>query len=192
MEILEKDIEDVVWYLANNNREKLYEIGFPELHRHTLRQVRLGEYGVADIIAWDVLTGMLDGVKLRKVSVQIIEFKKDVIGHAALMQSHRYETAIREILQSFDIHFDEIICWHILVGSDIDHFGDFPFLYSNMHSTIIATYKHDLVDGTKFSVVGKCWSKRDGHGIKEDKINEIKKTLKQQLRNYGKEINRHQ
>ena len=104
MEILEKDIEDVVWYLANNNREKLYEIGFPELYSHTLRQVRLGEYGVADIIAWELISQNLGNNPFREASVQIIELKKDKIGPYALMQAHRYETAIREILKSFKIN----------------------------------------------------------------------------------------
>lgn len=192
MEVLEKDIEDVVWYLINNDRSKLSEIGFPNVYRHPLRQVRLGEYGVADLISWDYISDVTEGVRTRAIYIQIIEFKRDVIGPAALMQSHRYETAIRGIIDSLSIAYDQLKFHHVLVGSGIDFSGDFPFLYNSSYSTTIVKYTLDIINGLQFVVADHGWVLNGGHGLSGDRIKEVKKTLKNQLRSYGKKIDRHQ
>jgi len=141
MNILECDIEDLVF---NSKNEILLSRGL-DLCRNKQRQVRLGSYGIADVICWELIEKYN-----RKIKIQIVELKKEVIDCNALMQACRYQTAIQQIIDRRNFNNTEFEFEVILIGKKIQEHGDFVFTLNTFKNIKCYTYSLDTQFGLKF------------------------------------------
>jgi hypothetical protein len=95
---------------------------------HLLRQVNLGQYGIADLVAF-TFEEFPNGFK--GVVVTVYELKKEKITADAFAQAARYATAIKALIdERGDYMLTEIKC--ALVGTEIDE-SCFILNLSNFH-----------------------------------------------------------
>lgn len=142
MKFLEKDLEDIIFETDN---EILRQRGLAENLGKKKRQVRIGNYGISDIISyfrpreykctWPIIT--------------ILELKKDIIDVNTVLQGARYMKGVEQYLRKTnrDTSIEVRLC---LIGknksSDIIYFPD---LFDNIG---IYTYSYGI-DGLYFE---KC------------------------------------
>lgn len=152
MTFLEKDLEQIIY---ESGRDLLEEKGLL-IDGKLMRQVRIGNYGIADLISiikpvydWDKYgkkTSFIEG------NITIYELKKEKIGISALLQAVRYARGIQRYLKQRDKHhlFKLSIC---LIGNDIDESGSFIYLPSLLDTQCFGlsfyTYTIDI-NGLKF------------------------------------------
>lgn len=92
MKFLEKDLEDIIW---EADYGWIRDRGLP-IYDNALRQVRIGKYGIADIISWkryqktETTNGFLD--------IRIYELKRGIVDSKALSQSIRYAVGVRKYI----------------------------------------------------------------------------------------------
>ncbi len=170
MNFLEKNLEDIIYENIDdiNGVQDLMERGLEHVMcgpSIILRQFNLKGYGIPDLIQYRIertgrekLEDLPHTEDHYNVRVFIYELKKDKIDISAVMQVHRYKTAINEIFKYLngggDVYNFKIEC--ILVGSKIDNTGDLVFLYNNLLDTFIYTYDYKL-DGLLFELQNKSW-----------------------------------
>lgn len=139
----EKELED---YLLSILRE------IPNLT--TTQQVKLGHYGVADIVSWTVSN--LDGHMT--LYYQVIEVKKGSAGLKALSQLCRYIKAIEMNLTNnrelYTPQVDEILVQGALVCGDVTERSDFGYILAQMQNVFVYKYNLNLERGLKT----KRWS----------------------------------
>lgn len=147
MNILEKEIEDVVWDAISKDKKILLERGL-ELHcKKYFRQLDLGEYGTPDII------GCSASDETKSAHIEVIELKKDTINVYTLLQAVRYAKAVSLIFEDYNYIDFELI----LVGKSLDFSDSFCYLPDVLLDVKIYTYSIDLEKGITF----KChtgWS----------------------------------
>jgi hypothetical protein len=88
--ILEKDLEDMI-YCANP--EDLRKAGLP-MWKNLVQQVRLGNYGIADLINFEIIDVLKDKIIVKPT---IIELKQGKVGEEAFFQALRYSKGIEEL-----------------------------------------------------------------------------------------------
>ncbi len=146
MNILEKEIEDIIFDNANYNSHELSKRGLLLHSKMThLRQVDLGSYGRADIVGF--LVCPKDG-GMRRILVHILEIKKDQINLETLLQAIRYARGIQRLcarLKDTDIEFTIS-----LVGKSIDCRNDFVYAADLFPNVNFYTYAVDLYAGVQF------------------------------------------
>jgi len=144
MDILEKEIEDLIWdSLTDEGSNELYLRGFPKSDYY-LRQFDLGSYGIADLIGVTISASHF-------ISINIYELKRGEVNIKTLLQAARYEKGIRSfIIQNFNI-LPEKISFHLyLIGKRIDTSSDFCYLIDVFDNLTILTISLDIVNGLKF------------------------------------------
>ena len=155
MKFLEKDLEEILWNelqtekgIDNLTRRGLYIIK----NTKAFRQLRIGGYGVSDIINVTKVG--------QNLHINIIELKKDKVSMSAFLQAVRYYKGIRRYLEFRNKTFDVI--WHItLIGSEIDANSDFIFLSDFIEFRLsLVSYSYD-VDGIRFNY-------HSGYSLKEE------------------------
>lgn len=166
MDFLEKDLEDIIYEASQTKegRNFLMERNLPiQSHGKMYRQVRLGSYGVADLIdiSMDSVIDKCD--RSLSLHVEIIELKKDLIDYKALGQSCRYFRAVKDManLMLDNERFDEYDFHISLIGSGIDNSDNdsFLFLYNEISDFAdIFTYKYKM-DGIFFEYIPHTWHK---------------------------------
>lgn len=113
----------------------------------TAQQVKLGNYGVADIISWSVLN--VDDYYT--LYVHIIEAKKDNADHTALSQLCRYMKAVEGNLianqEHFPIKINEILVHGALVCRKIINMTDFGYILAQMQNVFVYKYNLSLEKG---------------------------------------------
>ena len=83
MSFLEKDLENIIW---ESDNEKLREKGL-EIYGKKLRQIRIGNYGVADLIT---VERKIDCYFNNFLDITVYELKKEKAGISAFLQAIRY------------------------------------------------------------------------------------------------------
>jgi hypothetical protein len=152
MNILEHEIEDLICSSINEfNHDELARRGLPIYDNYDyVRQLDLGSYGRADLVGIHTHPSFFDGSgKVRRVSIQVFELKKDAIGPQTFWQAIRYVTGLKHkignekipYLFSFSIH---------LIGKSIDLSGEFIYLPDFIHSLSLYTYSLSLTEGLTF------------------------------------------
>ena len=122
MEFLEKHLEDIIWESDNT---KLQERGL-FIEGKKLRQLRIGNYGIADIVTFN--KAYLD-IQCTKpyLEITVYELKKDKIGIGAFLQAVNYVQGIKSYFNEYrpKIHvaFNIVLC-----GKEIDKSGSFVYL----------------------------------------------------------------
>lgn len=165
MRFLEKDLEQII-YEAPEQRL----IDDLELQGKRFRQLRIGNYGIADLvfadrvyieeICFDDFGVPYEKVKDVSLKITVCELKKDEIGVDAFLQAVKYCKGISRYLEKRNIenYFFEIM----LIGSDLELGSPFCYLTNlitdNYYSGIIRgnirmlniySYSYDY-DGIEF------------------------------------------
>jgi hypothetical protein len=125
MDFLEKNIEDIIWESDNIELSKrgLY------LHGKMFRQLRIGNYGVADIVTIERVNKIDPNnskfIK-RGLSITIYELKKSTVGISAFLQSLKYAVGIKRYLEYRDFYLFDIRI--VLIGKSIDTTGELKYI----------------------------------------------------------------
>lgn len=145
MKFLEKDLEQIIYESSN---KLLREKGL-NIRGKKYRQLRIGNYGIADIISVRRYEDCL--------YINIYELKKDKAGISAFLQAIRYAKGIKDYLEhrdfSHDVKFG--IC---LIAKEIDTTSDYIYLEQFTSNSMYGvgfslrnySYKYDI-DGIKFT-----------------------------------------
>ncbi len=138
MKFLEKDLEEIIF---NANQMDLNERGldFNSSTNIKKRQLRIGEYGVADIVTYQKPYFETDyniNDHCNKPTISVIELKKDVININTFLQAVRYLKGIMRYLEK--VKKRDIDNYHfkiILIGSSITTSSDFIYLTEIINSS---------------------------------------------------------
>jgi hypothetical protein len=107
MNILEKELEDIVYETFVSNRTALLNRGLYLQEGIALRQLNLGSYGIADIVIMKMHKGrsiQKDGSHFisRSILCTVVELKKETINVATLLQALGYCKGIVIMIKSYD------------------------------------------------------------------------------------------
>jgi len=122
MNFLEKDLEEIIY---KSDKELLQKKGLP-IYGKLLRQLRIGNYGTADIVEVD--RSYIDGANsiYPYLKITVYELKKDKIGISAFLQAVRYVKGIKKYIEKRGINSYSL---HItLIGKDLDLNSSFCYL----------------------------------------------------------------
>lgn len=123
MTISEKELED---FIFKSEREFIHERGL-YMPFYRKRQLRLGNYGIADIVGMD--KGYFqNNIRYEMPCFYVYELKKDAIGMQAFIQAIRYAKGIKHYLSLFHKKLPDFSIKIILIGSEIDRNNDFIYL----------------------------------------------------------------
>jgi len=143
MNVLEKDLEDLVYETAKKDANLLRQRGLP-INGYCMRQVNLGDYGIADMVCFEINDYCIE--------VQVVELKKEVININTLMQAARYAKPIKDAVEkAFRGNRRHVFMSIILVGKKIETSGDFVFLLDYTHRASAYTVEIDLEKGVVFN-----------------------------------------
>ena len=162
----EKKLEDIIFYA---DHPELENRGLP-INGKLMRQVKIGNYGVADLISfsrgWNYYrNGIL--VDRESPEITIYELKKDVVNNNAFFQAIRYLKGIKQYLKKRKISF-EINFKIVLIGSEIesplnlvylsDILSDEIVYHKDKCSLKLELYKYDYtINGIEFEEIsGYC------------------------------------
>jgi hypothetical protein len=125
MKFLEKDLKQIIF---ETDKQLLARRGL-FLKGKQFRQLRIGNYGVADLVYFQRPRIFVNGESHLRGSITIVELKQNKINVSAFFQAIRYAKGITRYLETrgLDVadNFDFRI---ILVGSDIDLNSDVVYL----------------------------------------------------------------
>ena len=151
--IAEKRLEDYIFSHLNGTKI-IYGVE-PEItpvrNGCVLRQLNLGDYGVADIVTIDV-----ESVGAYPI-VTVYELKQGKIDAAALVQVLRYKKGLSHFLEilGYRCPGDAVTC--VLIGNDICHIADFAVAVSSLSE--IDVYSYDLCPNTGLILHRHAWEK---------------------------------
>lgn len=149
MSFLEKTLEEIIF---NADKNILYERGL-YITGKLVRQLRIGNYGVADLVSFTRLNKYeRDQIGMH---IDVYELKKDKIGVATFMQAIGYVKGIESYLKQRKYKYD--ISFSInLIGSSIENGSSFSYLTDlipcneNGYSFLnVFTYSYEI-DGIRF------------------------------------------
>lgn len=174
MRFLEKNLEDIIFETDNEllrNRD-LWIFG------NKKRQVNIGNYGIADIITWQIerddcpvncnnyseqkckeCNKSWKYEKINNLKIQIIELKQSEINIGAFLQAVRYLKGIKRYFE-YRNFYHKVSFEIILIGEKINTNTGFDFIpdlfeincddYQSDESIRFYTYKYEI-DGLKFN-----------------------------------------
>lgn len=151
MDFLEKDLETIIWETDN---EKLFNKGI-FINGVKKRQLRIGNYGVADIVC--ISKQYTEPDNKPYLLINVMELKKENAGISAFLQALRYVKGIETYLKHRKVKFDYKFSI-TLVAKKIDTNSSYIFLSDFMkyyyHGELFLTlsnysYKY-TVDGIMF------------------------------------------
>lgn len=114
MKLSEKELEDIVFQSSN---ESLQERGL-RIYGKKIRQLRIGNYGIADIVTFDRDIEEIEGKDTSILNIDIVELKQDIINVQTFLQSIKYVKGITEYLEKRDFYNFRINV--ILIGTKVD------------------------------------------------------------------------
>lgn len=151
MNILEQEIEEVVWQaILNNQHDELRDRGFPISEDYTYaRQFDLNAYGRCDLLGFNVIPREQSPHR-REIEIQIIELKKDKVTASTFFQAIRYAKGLQEKFAHEGYRHYTLFFNFILVGKSVDLNGEFIYLTDFFPRLDVLTYNIDLFSGIKF------------------------------------------
>jgi hypothetical protein len=149
MNILEKEIEDVLFETLTSNHSLLQQRGlFMPPTAEYARQIDLGTYGKPDIVGFTIHPKE-EGY--RRIDVIIYELKKEDVNVGTLMQACRYKKGIEEYLDHRgvkDAYLHTRVC---LIGKTIEKRSDWVYILPFLENVSVYTYSIDLIKGIRFT-----------------------------------------
>jgi hypothetical protein len=147
MNVLEKEIEDMIWQGLIEDRPLLRKKGLWVWDKASYyRQVDFGSYGICDIIGIQVNPKEMGS---RYMSAHIMEIKKEEINSATLFQAIRYAKAVKRIIE-IKLKNTTCECGITLIGKTIDKKSEFVYLPDVINNIALYTYKLDFKQGILF------------------------------------------
>ena len=158
MEFFEKDLEQIIF---DANKDELSERGLYLEGGKLFRQLRIGNYGIADLVhayfEYDQISP--DEYRRTILHINVIELKKDKIGISAFLQAVNYLKGIKRYFYNRKYHMN--VEYNItLIGKSIDESGSFCFLPDVMDNLELYIYRYDF-DGIYFD-------EKSGYGLKNE------------------------
>ena len=153
MNFLEKDLESIIYESFANlkDRQQLVNRGLYHIEDagYMARQVRIGNYGIADLITMRRDESI--------IQIYVYELKKNVVNIDALIQCSRYARGIRSYLtKRFPTCKIFVDC--VLIGARIDESSDWVYLFNeSLKNVSVYTYKYEL-NGLKFKAINMNYS----------------------------------
>jgi hypothetical protein len=125
MNFLEKDLEEIIF---TSCRKELDKRGFHIGEKSTLlRQKKIGNYGIADLIEISKPYYHTCFKHICKGSINVIELKQDKIGISAFLQALQYLKGIKSYLEKRGL--DQLFNFEItLIGKSIDTNSSYVYL----------------------------------------------------------------
>ena len=175
MNVLEYEIEDLIYGSLKNNPDRLRKKGL-HLFKNSIRQLNLGSYGIADLVCYHNSHSKEGSV----LNIQVVEIKKDYINADTIMQASRYVAGIRRLLDKrFNLKRTSLFFTIVLIGREIQVSGDFVFLLDAFGEVSAYTYSIDLDEGVKFQRQSGWFMSDETFGTSERVIREhYKNTFK--------------
>lgn len=173
MNILEKEIEDLIWHGITNELGILNQKGLNinKEYRY-LRQVDLGSYGRPDIVGFN-FDLKYDGC--RKVNIHLIEIKKEEVNENTFTQALRYCTGINRLISS-SLKGCSVSFKIDLIGKYIAGYSDFIYLPNLFRSVGLYTYHIGFNEGLFFK-------EHKGYHLKDESF-----PLIEQYKQFAKDI----
>lgn len=151
MNVLEKELEDLVYdCLKNNKASLLSDRGLWPVKRYSIfeRQLDLGAYGRLDMVGFGYNPFNHETGEDKTLRVGIFEFKKGEINYSTFIQAIRYCKGIEQYVNSrYDYLNIEFKIY--LIGTSICH-SDFCYLPDFLNNLSIYTTHIDLEKGIVF------------------------------------------
>jgi hypothetical protein len=159
MIISEKELEDMIF---NADKEELYKRGL-YLPKTLRRQVRIGNYGIADIVGFE--RGFFDFGCVYQPCIYIYELKKEEINIYTFLQAVRYAKGIISYFRHKRYSAPKI--YITLIGGNIDMASDFLYLPDLLDGDSIALelYTYSL------SFNGIYFKRYSGYGLRDEGFN---------------------
>ncbi len=156
MDFLEKNLEDIIFETDNKT---LHSRGL-FIEGKKRRQIRLGNYGIADIITHRIKrTYLSENYTEPSLLFNVLELKKDKIDAGTLLQATRYCKGLERYIQQrkplLDLEFKVT-----LIGKEVCH-SDFIYLADIMHNLNVYTYKYEF-DGIRFRNESRYFLSEEG------------------------------
>lgn len=141
MKILEKDLKKIIWESEN---KELRERGFPiAWGAKRLQDLKIGNYGTADMIFSDRVDGNLN--------ISILVFKEGKIGISAFLEAIRLQKGINQFLnRRKGLQQKQVQIYLLLIGSEIDTSGSFCYLPDIYYNIGVYLYSLDI-NGLSFN-----------------------------------------
>ena len=149
MDFFEKDLEDI---LFESNPDDLIERGFHHMSRFKKRQVRIGAYGIADII------GVHRNPNSNQLIFRVYELKRNKVNQESIIQCIRYMHGLYRYLikkRYGDLSKYLISIHGVVVGGEVRTDTDLIYLpdmigrYDGIFQMQLFTYNYK-VDGIRF------------------------------------------
>jgi len=168
MNFLERDLEEII---MNASQKQLRERGL-NVSNHKRNQVRIGNYGIADIVTYEkgIYYSPLDGrvVSVELPTIAIYELKKDKVSLSSFAQVCNYAKGIQDYFIKRGYSLYDYNWRVILIGKEVDKDSSlcyFPDLFTMNDSSSLSVemyeYKYD-VDGIKFQEITNYSLKNKG------------------------------
>lgn len=142
MKFLEKDLEQIIFETSERDLDErgIYVPG------KRLRQLNIGNYGVADMVTFQ------RHHYNKELVITVYELKKDTVGIDAFLQAMRYCKGISHYLEHRDFKlFGYRVTYNIvLIGSGLEMGSSFIYLQDFYKNLEVFTYKYDF-DGISFN-----------------------------------------
>lgn len=155
MKFLEKDLEEIIFETHQSNSNLLLDKGLITTGK-MFRQLRIGSYGVADLVTFRREPSYFHDDNCLKIKVY--ELKKDKAGISAFLQAVRYCKGIQEYINNYrkkdiNLSFEIVLC-----AKQIDTYSDFIYLTDFLDSSWFNyklhlscfSFKYDI-NGVKFT-----------------------------------------
>lgn len=148
MNFLEKDLEQIIFEADNKHLNKR---GLP-IKGRKIRQLRIGNYGIADLITYQYKSYMDEYLNYvtNKLLITVYEFKKDEINTETLLQVIRYAKGIERWLEKNErLEFIEVDFEFVLCGKSINTKSNWVYLIDYFTNLEVYKYEYDI-DGISF------------------------------------------
>lgn len=160
MEFLERDLEDIIFnaLMSEEGYDMLSDRGldicYSSDHFTCKRQLKIGNYGIADLVTLSRFTG-------GRVFIEVIELKRGEINMDTYIQANRYLTGIKRYIKQFNPKLMPIYST-TLIGRFVN-MGDWVYLINDDENLKVLTYKYDI-DGITFDIHRDYGLKDEGFG----------------------------
>lgn len=124
MEFLEKDLEQIIWEADN---DLLIGKGL-SIYGVKKRQLRIGNYGVADIVTFSKNYDYINGKIYPFLDITVYELKKEKVGIGAFLQAIRYCKGIQTFLQDKRKNYINFKLHIVLASKEVDTNSDFIYI----------------------------------------------------------------
>lgn len=158
MKFLERDLEEIIMKSENH---KLRDKGL-EIIGEKRNQVRIGNYGIADIVTFDkgyFYKSKQGIIEEQKPTVTVYELKKDNVSLSSFAQVCNYMKGVRDYFNHTNRDLDEYKWKIVLIGKTVDKNSSLVYLpdlftYTEEGCVQLDIYEYEYdIDGILFNQI---------------------------------------